>query len=296
MIEPFTPAFFRQLQQLKIHTRRAFLGSRQGGHLSLRRGHGLEFADFRQYAPGDDFRHIDWGVYGRTDRLYVRQFREEQDLNVMLLIDTSRSMAFPEQEGKFELARDVALALGYVGLADGDTVTFALLGQTITPRYSGPKAISRAWNAVRQVTPGGTFSLVNEVRAAAARLKIPGKCFFLSDFYYPLEEISEALDFLRSRNFDLSVLHVLGKSELSLEAEGGAEQRGALFEDSETGELLELAIDRSSNFEYAKALASHIEGVEQYCRNAALAHVLISSRESVADVVLTRLPDLGLLK
>ena len=71
MNDPFTPTFFRRLQQLKIRTRRAFLGSRQGSHRSVRKGHGLEFADFRAYAPGDDFRHIDWGVYGAPETFLI---------------------------------------------------------------------------------------------------------------------------------------------------------------------------------------------------------------------------------
>jgi len=101
MIEPFSPSFYRRLQQLKIRTRRSFLGSRQGSHLSPRKGQGLEFSEFRPYTPGDDYRYIDWGVYGRTDRVFIRQYREEQDLNVMVMLDASASMAYPEDEGKF---------------------------------------------------------------------------------------------------------------------------------------------------------------------------------------------------
>ena len=108
MLKTFSPSFFKRLQQLKIHTRRTFLGSRQGGHLSLRRGHGLEFADYRLYTSGDDFRHIDWGIYGRTDRLYVKQFREEQDLNVFFLIDASQSMDFPQNENKFKMCLNLS--------------------------------------------------------------------------------------------------------------------------------------------------------------------------------------------
>ena len=134
---PFTDDFFRRLQSLKIHTRRAFLGSRQGAHSSIRKGHGLEFSDFRPYAKGDDFRHIDWAVYGRTDRLYVRQFREEQDLNVVIAIDTSASMGHPEGEKKFEMAKNLALALSYIALTDGDTISMVLLGQNTLAKYSG---------------------------------------------------------------------------------------------------------------------------------------------------------------
>ena len=176
LADPFTPSFFRRLQQLKIRTRRSFLGSRQGSHLSKRKGQGLEFSDYRPYAPGDDYRHIDWGVYGRTDRVYVREFREEQDLNVLVVLDTSASMGYPQGERKFESARDLALSLGYVALTDGDSVIFSMLGQQNTPRYSGPKALSRAAKALYDVSPQGSFSLTSELRAAIARHRIPGKC------------------------------------------------------------------------------------------------------------------------
>ena len=96
--EPFTPSFFRRLQQLKIRTRRALLGSRQGTHLSQRRGQGLEFADYRPYTAGDDYRHIDGGIYGRTHRLYVRELRAEHDLNVLVCLDASLSMAYPPRQ------------------------------------------------------------------------------------------------------------------------------------------------------------------------------------------------------
>ena len=288
----FTPAFFRQLQQLKIHTRRAFLGSRQGSHLSARRGHGLEFSDFRVYTPGDDFRHIDWGVYGRTDRLYLRQFREEQDLNVSFLLDTSNSMRFPEGEGKFEMARNLALALAYVALTDGDSASISLLGQKTSPRYVGPRALSRAVSFVSDCAPGGSFSFENEVRAAIARLKIPGKCFFISDFLFDLEEQIRTLDLLRSRNFEIAAVQVLAPSEIKLDSSIAE----ALVVDAETGDELEIGLDPSSAKKYAYALATHIETLERYCFKSGIAHILVSSNERLSDVVLQRLPQLGLLK
>lgn len=288
----FTPLFFRQLQQLKIHTRRVYLGSRQGSHISRRRGHGLEFSDYRHYAPGDDFRHIDWNVYGRTDRLYVREFREEQDLNVMFLVDTSSSMAHPEGERKFELVRQLVLSLGFVALSDGDTVTIAALGQKMSPKFIGARSLVRMWNFLEGLRPTGKIVLEREVRAALSMFRIPGKCFFLSDFLVPHNEIFKSCDIIRGRNFDLSMLHVLAPSELKL----SSEELRSLFVDSETGETIDLPLDRGSQYDYAKLLAEHIGGIERYARNAAVAHVLISSAESVSDIVLTRLPEIGLLQ
>ncbi|MCB0322199.1 MAG: DUF58 domain-containing protein [Bdellovibrionales bacterium] len=291
MIAPFTPSFYKRLQQLKIRTRRTFVGSRQGSHRSLRKGHGLEFADFRAYAAGDDFRHIDWGVLARTDRMYVREFREEQDLNVVVLLDTSASMGFPEHQQKFELARSLALALGYVALTDGDTVTFSLLGRLNSPRFVGPRAIARAQRILGEATPGGSFDLLTETRAAIARQRIPGKCFFISDFLGDLDGIFATFDYLRSKNFEIVALQVLAPSELTLELDATC-----LVVDAESGREVELSLDGSSAKEYAIKLADHIERLEQFANRSGIDHLLIPSNQTVDEVVLSRLPEAGILK
>ena len=287
---PFTPTFLARLQQLKIRTRRSFLGSRQGSHESIRRGQGLEFSDFRPYVPGDDFRHIDWGVYGRTDRLYVKQFRAEQDLNVLVMLDTSASMALPSGEGKFELARDLALALGYITLVDGDTVTFSLLGKKNSPRFSGHRALSRAISELRSVVPSGRIDLLQEVRASLAAQRLPGKCFLISDFLCESDTQYAVLDLLRSRNFEVTVIHLLAPSERRLPLE-----LPEVVEDAETGEVLELSLDQESRREYALRLAELVERLERYCRGVGIAHLLVSSDESLSDLVLTRFPNAGVL-
>ena len=288
--EPFTPAFFRKLQQLRIRTRKALLGSRQGSHISKRRGQGLEFADFRQYTPGDDYRHIDWGVYGRTDRVYVREFRAEQDLNVIVLLDASASMKYPEGGGKFELAKNLALSLGYVALSDGDSVSFGILGKKSTPKFSGPKALSRAVKELQQITPGGTFDMVAEVRKAISMQRLPAKCFFISDFLFESEVQLQALDLIRSRNFDISVVQVLAPTEIQLDPE----QTGVLV-DAETGETFEISLDKSSQREYAVKLAEHVQTLERFCRQTGIGHILVSSDEQLADVILTRFPGAAML-
>ena len=291
MEAPFTPSFFRRLQQLKIRTRRAFLGSRQGQHRSLRRGHGLEFSEYRAYAPGDDFRHIDWSVYGRTDRLYVRQFREEQNLNVMIMMDTSASMFYPDENQKFELAKNLALSLGYVALTDSDSVVFSLLGQKNTPKYNGARALPRAIKELNAVTPTENFDYVKETIAAVASLRIPGKCFVLSDFLFEEESQFAMLDVLRSRNFEIAVLQILSPEELQLDVE-----MGETVVDSETGEEILLSLGNESKREYARLLASHVEALEHYCNKAGIAYALVPSNQAVDEVMLSRLPELGLLK
>src|SRR3954471_1918730 len=98
---PFTSEFLSRLEALRLRTRKQVLGSAPGGYSSPRRGSSLEFADYRKYSPGDDLRYVDWGIYGRTDRLYVRLFHEEVDLFAYVFVDASASMAFPSVRQKF---------------------------------------------------------------------------------------------------------------------------------------------------------------------------------------------------
>src|SRR6266567_6358198 len=110
----FSAEFLARLEQRRIKTRREYAGSGKGAHLSPRRGSSLEFSDFRHYSLGDDFRYIDWGLYGRTDKLYIKLFKEEEDLLTYVFLDASASMAFPERDRKFESAILTALSVAYV--------------------------------------------------------------------------------------------------------------------------------------------------------------------------------------
>ena len=287
----FSPGFFRRLQQLKLRTKRSFLGSRQGAHLSYRRGHGLEFSDFRPYTHGDDYRHIDWGVYGRTDRVYVREFRAEQDLSVFVVIDGSASMGFPAGEGKFEMARAIALSLGYIGLADGDSVTYATLGHGLSPRYSGPKALGRMISDLGKIEPAGNIDMTATLRAGLARQKIPGRCFVISDFMFPKETQVEMLNLLLAKNFEVSLVQVLSPGELHLSLESAE-----IVVDSETGEEFEVVIDDRARRQYAADLDRHVKELVEYSHRCGMAHVLVSSGERVEDVILKRFSAAGIVK
>src|SRR5215471_4974540 len=126
--EAFTPQFLARLEELRIRTRRQYAGMGKGAHLSPKRGSSLEFSDYRHYAPGDDFRYIDWGLYGRTDKYYIKLFKEEEDLLTYIFLDASASMMYPASDHKFENAISTALAIAYVALSSGDRVMIRLLG------------------------------------------------------------------------------------------------------------------------------------------------------------------------
>src|SRR5215831_17144177 len=128
----FTPQFLAGLETLRVRARRQFLGNRPGSHLSPHRGAGLEFTDYRHYTPGDDLRYIDWKLYSRADRFYVKLFQEEEELYTYLFLDLSGSMAYPVSNEKYANARDLTLALAYVVLANEDAVRLHALSNSPT--------------------------------------------------------------------------------------------------------------------------------------------------------------------
>lgn len=289
--DPFTPQYYRRLQQLTIRTRRAVLGSQQGVHVSARKGQGLEFSEYRPYVPGDEFRYIDWGVLARTDKVFVRQFREEQDLTVMLLVDGTASMGVPEESYKYEYASYLALSIACVALSDGDSVQVAILGGARSPKYRGIRSLSRVKSFLFSHTPSGSVDLPHALRAALATQKHPGAAFFFSDFLYPQAVLESGFDTLRSRNYELSFICVAAPSELRLELPDDA-----ILVDSETGEELEVGTDGETARLYALQLAERVGWIERYAHRYGIHHLLVPTSAPLADVVVRDLPQRGILR
>lgn len=293
LLDVFSPAFYRSLQQLKIETRRTFLGSRQGAHLSHKKGHGLEFSGYRLYSPGDDFRHIDWRIYGRSDRLYVREFQEEQDLNVMFIIDCSHSMASPalSTPDKLMFAKQLALALGYAALTDGDTVSYMLLGSGTVHKFSGARSLSQIARTLENSGQSRQVDMKRDILLAASQLKTPGKCFLISDFLYDTADATRAVNILNSRNFDVTLFQILSPEDISLSGLPDS----SWISDSESGEKMMFTCDETARRTYASLLSQHVKSLEEYSARNGIRHVLVSTAEKVDELVLSRLPELGLL-
>src|SRR5262245_1504644 len=152
-----TPDFLHRLEQLELVSRKIFSGRMKGDRLSKRKGQSVEFADYRQYAIGDDLRFLDWNLYARLDRLFLRLFLEEEDLHVYLLIDNSRSMDFGTPS-KLRFARQVAAALGFVGLVNLDRVVVEAFNDRLSqnlPAQRGRRSLWRLLNFLDQLEPAG---------------------------------------------------------------------------------------------------------------------------------------------
>ena len=283
--EVFTPEFLRRLELLKIRSRRAFLGTRQGGHVSLKRGHGMEFSDYRNYEPGDDPRHIDWSIYARSERLYLKLFKEEQDLSVMLLLDSSASMITPASDGKWERARDIALTLAYIALIQQDRVTVSVPGYLHSPFFSGAGAIHSLAAMLQKLSVGGAADFMRGVQQGVSRIRFPGVAVFISDFLMPFADLERLFNMLRAKNLDVTAIQVLGANDLNpLE---GLEQVVAI--DSENGDHVQLRLTPEMREEYAYLLEEHNRRLREFLHEGRISYISAPVGEDLAAFVVNRL-------
>ena len=294
--EPFTPEFLSQLEALRLRTRKEFLGSRTGSYSSPRRGTSLEFADYRRYSPGDDLRYLDWGIYARTDRLYIKLFREEVDLFAYIFIDGSASMAFPSAREKFLPARHIALALSYIVLANHDHVKFHLLqGQSsaaVTPFYRGRRRIIDCVNFVNSHSPEGPLALAPVLAEHLKRLRRPGKAILISDFLMPADSYQQGLNLLRAFNLDISAIQILTRQEVSPPFPNG----NLALVDSESPAEIQLQWNARTLGDYQSKLAHHNLQIRSFCHQSGIHYSLYVTDRDLADFVFATLPAIGLFR
>jgi uncharacterized protein (DUF58 family) len=293
---PFTPQFLSQLETLRLRTRKEVLGSQTGSYASPRRGTSLEFADYRRYAPGDDLRYLDWGIYARSDRLYIKLFREEVDLFVYIFIDASASMAFPSPSEKFLPASHIAAALSYVVLANHDHVKLHLLGNAFphiaSPLYRGRRRITDCVQFMSSISPAGPLELAPVLAEHLRSLRRPGKAILISDFLMPPASYQQGLNLLRAFNLDIAVIQVLTRQEVDPLFSNG----GLNIVDSETNAEVRLQWDTAARREYQARLAQHNSTIRSFCHQGGIHYSLYLTDRELDDFVFATLPAIGLFK
>jgi uncharacterized protein (DUF58 family) len=294
--EPFTPVFLRQLETLRLRTRKEFLGSHPGSYSSPRRGTSLEFADYRRYTPGDDLRYLDWGIYARSDRLYVKLFREEVDLFAYIFIDASASMAWPSPREKFAPASQIALALAYVILANHDHVKLHLLQNQTTnaasPFYRGRRRMADCIDFVNSRPPSGPLELAPALSEHLKRLRRPGKAILISDFLMPAASYQRGLNLLRALNLDIAAIQVLSRPEIDPPLPKGSLE----LVDGENLSELRFQWDESSRKEYQARLAQHNSGIRSFCHQSGIHYSFYVTDRDLSEFVFATLPAIGLFK
>ena len=292
--EPFTPAFLTQLETLRLRTRKEFLGSHPGSYSSPRRGTSLEFADYRRYSPGDDLRYLDWGIYARSDRLYVKLFRQEVDLFAYVFIDASASMGFPSREAKFFPASHVALALSYVILANHDHVKLHLLQEQrrAAPFYRGRRRMTDCVNFATAATPGGALDLAASLNDHLQRLRRPGKAILISDFLMPAAAYQKGLNLLRSFNLDIAAIQVLARQEVEPSFPNGS----LALVDSESQREINYKWNSNARRDYQARLAHHNLELKSFCHQSGIHYSLYVNDRDLSDFIFATLPAIGLFK
>lgn len=281
----------KKLQALNLGSRLRRPGQRRGNRKSTKRGSSVEFADYRTYAPGDDLRRVDWNLYARTDRLFLKVYEEEEDRAVHLLVDTSASMGFGGPS-KLELAQRLAAGLGYVALHELDRLHVVELGADRATSFRplrGTPATPSLLELLSSLRSDGPSALNRSLSEYAGRGSGSGLLILVSDLLDP-EGVTGGLRALAGRGHEITVLHVLSSDELTPSYSGDLELR-----DSETDERQGMTLDRMAVRAYERRLHLWLAEVKRACSSVGAAYSLIDSATPADDVLFGELRKLKVL-
>lgn len=292
----FDESFLRRLERLTLRVRRAAGGGRHGTRRTRRVGTGLEFADHRDYVPGDDPRYLDWNLYGRLGRLALRTFEEDEDLSIDLLVDASASMAVGSPS-KLDVAAQLAAALAFIGLGNLDKVGVSLIGGGATaaaatappaslPAARGKGHILAIMRLLDQARPAGATTLSDGIRDHLNRRRPRQRslAIVISDFYDPAG-FRRSLDLLLHHRLTVVAIQVSAPEEVH--PEQLSELRGDVrLRDAETGEIRELTISAGALASYRSRREALVRGLEGFCRERGARAVSVVSDQPFDAIVL----------
>ncbi len=287
-----TPQLLAQLEKLELVTRRIFRGRMKGERRSKRKGQSVEFADFRNYVPGDDLRFIDWNTYARLDRLFLKMFLEEEDLHFYTLIDASQSMEFGDPT-KLHYARQLAAALGFIGLVRADRVRIESIGQplrTVGPIFRGRKSLWRMVDHLEQIEPGQNVTLADGVKNFCLRNPGKGILVLLTDLM-DKQGYDAALRYLVSREMDVYVIQILSQEEVDPDVKGDLR-----LIDCEDSDVAEVTISAPLLARYKQTLNSFVDGARQFCTRRGMNYLLARNDLPVDQLVSSYLRKRGLVR
>mgnify|MGYP001164649739 FL=1 len=291
-------AFLRKLDRLSVVTRRAMAGDIQGERRSPRRGASVEFADFRPYAIGDDIRQIDWNLYARMERFFLKLFVAEEELSVHMLVDTSASMDWGTPN-KLRYAKQLAAAFGYIALTNLDRVSvtaFAAGGGAAgspsaptLPGVRGKRGAVPLFTFLQRLPAGQAGDLAKSCRRFVQTARTPGPLLLCSDLLD--EGWRDALSALTSRPFEITVMHILAPQELDPELDGDFR-----LIDAEGGPEVEISADLDLLRRYREHLAEWRAEIESFCNGRGISYLPVDTSVPVEEFVLGRMRRRGVLR
>lgn len=278
----FDEEFLKKLEYLFIVSKKVFAGKLRAERRGRKVGTGVEFADHRDYAPGDDFRYIDWNIYGRMQKLLLRLFEEEEDLSVYLLLDASSSMLMGEPP-KFDYARRVVAALGYIALANLDRVNIIPFADELKPQLTprrGKGQVFRVFEFLGAIQPGGETDMESSFRSFVHQTRRRGLAVVVSDFFDP-HGYGRGLKLLRHNRFETFALQVCDPAEAHPAVKGDLR-----LLDTETGEERLATVSPQVLRAYEREFEEYCERLEGYCTSIQTGFIRTLTSTAFEELVL----------
>lgn len=276
-MEIFDESVLRKLEQLTLVADRVRVGVMKGDRRSRKRGTSIEFADYRNYTRGDDLRQLDWNVYARLERPFIKLLEEEEDLAVHLLVDASASMDWPEDDNhhhKLRYALCLAGALGHIGLSTGDLVNVTLLNSSGNRRWGPYRGSQNALRLLQFLETGdasGVTELNMSMRNYALRSRRPGLLFLFSDLL-SANGYRDGLTMLQSRGYEVGIIHLLSPDEVDPPLGGDLK-----LVDVETGGDAEITLDSATINLYRNRLREWQSEIAGYCNGRGVHYVPVTT-------------------
>ena len=278
------PKTLDRIKRLDVRARLVVEGFITGQHRSPYNGFAVEFAAHREYAPGDELRHIDWKVWSKTDRFYIKEYEEETNLNCHLLVDCSKSMRYGETEGwsKFDYASTAAASIGYMMQQQQDAVGMVLfsnqIDKVIKPS-TNPSTFKLMLHELESTDPSQLTDVADPFKALAGQLRKRGMVVLFSDLFLDLDTLTQSLEQFRFRHHEVIVFHVMHNDELTFPFE-----QNTLFRGLEIDAQLHTE-PRALRNSYLEAVDAYMTRVRKVCATAGIDHVLLDTSKPLDGVL-----------
>jgi uncharacterized protein (DUF58 family) len=279
-----SPAELERFGNLLVFARATVEGYFVGKHKSPARGSSVEFTDYKEYIAGDDPKRIDWRAYGRSRRLYVRQFEAETDMVIYLLVDVSASMNYAGKDGdsKYVLAAKIAAALAYLMMHQGDKAALVLFARKLKqfiPPGGTRRHLHNLVSELEAVQPASGTGLADALSECNMLFKKRGRLVVLSDFWDDTEKTFEALSRFLHRKFEILLLHVVHPHELDLPS-----VHAARFHDMETHQEVEVEPEEI-RAAYRASARQRAEELARAANQRRISHALVSTQRPYLDAI-----------
>jgi len=285
------PELMHRLDGFDLLSRKLLAGKLKGERRSKRRGQSVEFADYRNYVVGDDLRFIDWNIYARLDRLFLKLFLEEEDLSLHILVDISKSCDYGEPRKALYMKR-VAAALGYIGLVNYNRVVIAGINDTVaadTGFLRGRQKLPQMLSFLQNLEPAGSSHLAEACKRFVLSHRQKGVTVVLSDFF-DKGGYENGLRYFAGANTDLFCIQVLSPQEINPELQGDLK-----LKDVEDGDIAEVSVTQPLLKKYKENLNAYCLGLKEYVTRRGGVYLFTSTAVPFDTLVLNYLRERGLI-